>query len=64
MAATVKSKSTMAAEIKSGAGNLLRFSLAALPLFPAVRINLDAAAGQGTTWAVVGIGFVPVPFMN
>jgi hypothetical protein len=47
-----------AATLKSGAENLLRFSLAALPLYPAVQINLDAAAGQGETWAVVGIGFV------
>jgi hypothetical protein len=51
-------KTSTAAALKSGAGNVLRFSLAALPLFPAVRINLDAAAGQGATWAVVGIGFV------
>jgi hypothetical protein len=47
-----------ASAIKSGAANVLRFGLAALPLYPAVRINLDAAAGQGETWAAVGIGFV------
>ena len=51
-------KTSKAATIKTGAGNVLRFSLAALPLFPAIKINLDAAAGQGETWAVVGIGFV------
>jgi hypothetical protein len=47
-----------AATLKSGAGNLLRFGLAILPLYPAVKINLEAAAGQGETWAIVGIGFV------
>ena len=51
-------KKASAATLKTGAGNVLRFSLAALPLFPAIKINLDAAAGQGETWAVVGIGFV------
>ena len=33
-------------------------ALASLPLYPAIRINLDAAVGQGTTWAIVAIGFV------
>ena len=51
-------KTSKAATIKTGAGNVLRFGLATLPLYPAVKINLDAAAGQGETWAVVGIGFV------
>ncbi|MFZ1106943.1 MAG: primase-like DNA-binding domain-containing protein [Rhodomicrobium sp.] len=36
----------------------LRLTIAALPLYPAIRINLDASAGQGSTWAVVAIGFV------
>jgi hypothetical protein len=29
-----------------------------LPLYPAIRVNLDAAAGQGETWAIVGVSFV------
>jgi hypothetical protein len=58
MATHKKAMSTKAATIRTGAGNLLRFTLAALPLFPAIKINLDASAGQGETWAVVGIGFV------
>ena len=36
----------------------VRLAIAALPLYPAIRINLDASAGQGSTWAVVAIGFV------
>jgi hypothetical protein len=56
--AMAAAKTSKAAALKSGAGNVLRFSLATLPLFPAIKINLDAAAGQGETWAVVGIGFV------
>jgi hypothetical protein len=43
---------------KSTAANALRFAVAVLPLYPAIRINLDASAGQGETWAAVGIGFV------
>jgi hypothetical protein len=58
MAAAIKSKPSTATAIKSGAGNVLRFGLAIIPLAPAIKINLDAAAGQGETWAVVGIGFV------
>ena len=40
------------------AATILKLSVASLPLYPAIRINLDAAAGQGATWATVAIGFV------
>ena len=40
------------------AATILKLSVASLPLYPAIRINLDAAAGQGSTWAAVAIGFV------
>jgi hypothetical protein len=49
---------TKAATLKSGGINILRFGLAALPLYPAIKINLDAAQGQGETWVAVGIAFV------
>jgi hypothetical protein len=40
------------------AATILKLGVASLPLYPAIRINLDAAAGQGATWAAVAIGFV------
>ena len=43
---------------RNGVTAALRLAVAALPLYPAVRINLDAAQGQGSTWAIVAIGFV------
>lgn len=36
----------------------LRLMIALSPLYPAIRVNLDAAAGQGETWAIVGVSFV------
>lgn len=43
---------------KYSSASILQFLIAALPLYPAVQINLDAAQGQGSTWAVVGVSFV------
>lgn len=37
---------------------ILKLGVAALPLYPAIKINLDAAQGQGSTWSIVAIGFV------
>ena len=59
MAATFKDKKPASATShKNGRAIIFKLVIAVLPLYPAVRINLDAAQGQGSTWAVVAIGFV------
>ncbi len=56
--ATHKKANAAAATLRRGVTTLLGFALASVPLYPAIKVNLDAAAGQGETWAIVGIGFV------
>jgi len=59
MVATSKDKKPAPATKRATNGaTIFKLMVVALPLYPAIRINLDAAAGQGETWAIVGIGFV------
>ena len=55
MAAAAKDKAT---NRQNGLATIFKLMVAALPLYPAIQINLDAAQGQGATWATVAIGFV------
>jgi hypothetical protein len=43
---------------QNGLATIFKLMVASLPLYPAIRINLDAAQGQGETWAIVAIAFV------
>ena len=62
VAATKSQRATSATKPETKRATLpatiFKLGIAALPLAPAIKINLDAAQGQGETWAVVGIGFV------
>jgi len=58
VAATRDKKPVPATNAEKRSPTILKLCIAALPLYPAVRINLDASQGQGETWAIVGIGFV------
>jgi len=58
VAATKDKKPAPATKAEKRSPTIFKLCIAALPLYPAIRINLDAAQGQGETWAIVGIGFV------
>jgi hypothetical protein len=59
MAANTKGKKRgSATKGQNGFATILVLIVASLPLYPAIRINLDAAQGQGATWATVAVGFV------
>ncbi len=51
-------RASLVATVYSNSWVLLKFIIASVALYPAIRLNLDSAAGQGSTWATVAIGFV------
>lgn len=55
MAATETIRSTGFATI---AATIATATICVLPIIPAVRVNLDAAAGQGEAWTIFAIGSV------
>src|SRR3974377_848693 len=40
------------------AATIAKAAICILPIIPAVRVNLDAAAGQGEAWTIFAIGSV------
>jgi hypothetical protein len=55
MAATATMKAPGLATI---AATMAKAAICLLPIIPAVRVNLDAAAGQGEAWTIFAIGSV------
>jgi hypothetical protein len=55
MAATATMRGNAAATI---AATIAKAAICVLPIIPAVRVNLDAAAGQGEAWTIFAIGSV------
>ena len=40
------------------AATIAKAAICVLPIIPAVKVNLDAAAGQGEAWTIFAIGSV------